>query len=453
MQLPEQHSFLRQPNRSIIALTIPATLSLVAEPITGMVDTAFVARLGASPLAALGIGALALSTVFWIFNFLAISAQTGVAQAIGQQDDRRAREITGLALILAVVFSLLLIVLFVFAAAPISALLGADGAVQTDAVRYLQVRAFGGPPILLMLVGFGVLRGLQDMRTPLWVAAGTNLLNIVLDGPFIYGFGSIPAMGVGGAALASTLSQWLGGVWIMVILARRIGLVPHLNGPDLRALLQVGGDLFVRTGLLTLFLLIATRSANQISPGAGAAHQVIRTVWMFLALSMDGFAMSVQSLVGYFLGAGRIDIAKRAALLSLRWGIVTGFVLLGIMLLGTDLVHRLMLPPEAVAYFDSAWLAAALGTPLAALAFVTDGIHWGTGDYGYLRNGMIASTGIGALLLFLIDPAAPDAFLTVWIVTGVWLLLRGAFGVVRLWPGIGVSPLRPMHKTQITLPT
>ena len=447
MQPPDQHPFVRAPHRSIIALSIPATLSLVAEPVTGMVDTAFIAQLGAVPLAALGIGATALSTSFGIFNFLGISVQTSVAQALGDQDQRHASQITSLALLLALVFSLLLLALFFFYSGPISALLGAQEAVQVDAVRYLRLRAFGLPPMLVMVVGFGVLRGMQDMRTPLWIAGGINLLNILLDAPMIYGYGPIPALGVEGAALASTISQWIGGLWILTLLLHRTGLVLHLNRYDLRALLQVGGDLFVRTGLLTLFLLLATRVANQISPQAGAAHQTIRTVWMFLALIIDGFAMTAQSLVGYFLGAKRLLSARRAAALTTRWSLGIGFVLTLLMLLITGLVQRVMLPADSVIYFASAWIIAALAQPLAALAFITDGIHWGTGDYGYLRNGMILATLSGAIALVPIDPAMPGALTAVWIATAIWLGVRAAVGVLRLWPGVGNAPLRPVVVT------
>jgi MATE family multidrug resistance protein len=442
MQSAEEHPFIRTPHRSIIVLSIPATLSLVAEPITGMVDTAFIAQLGAVPLAALGIGATSLSTIFWIFNFLGISAQTTVAQALGEQNQRRASEISSLAFMMAFVFSLFLFVLFILGAEPISALLGAEGAVKSDAMTYLRLRAFGMLPMLFILVGFGVLRGLQDMRTPLRVAVGINLLNILLNGPLIFGFGPIPVLGVAGAALASTISQWIGGIWILAVVFRRLGFIPHLHGPDLRALLQVGGDLFVRTGLLTLFILLATRSANQINPQAGAAHQVIRTVWLFLALVMEGFAMTAQSLVGYFLGAKRISTARHAAALNLRWGLATGFAISLLMILATDFISRAMLPADSLSYFTTAWIIAALAQPLAALAFVTDGIHWGTGDYAYLRNGMVAATLTGAVILLLIDPALPGALILVWIATGIWLAVRSLIGVIRLWPGIGNPPLR-----------
>ena len=99
------------------------------------------------------------------------------------------------------------------------------------------------------------------------------------------------------------------------------------------------------------------------------------------------------------------------------------------------------MPASAVATFTAAWLIASLSQPFNAIAFITDGIHWGTSDYRYLRNGMFLATVSGAFLLFLIDPTGDDAFRTVWTVTFAWIVIRAVIGAVRVWPGIGRAPL------------
>ena len=436
------HPFIDRPHRTILALTIPATLSLIAEPVVGLVDTAFVARLGSAPLASLGVGTAAISSVFWIFNFLSISAQTEVAQAMGRENRERAVAIASLALLLGVIFSIGVFILLFPAAPAVSRLLGAEASVETNAVLYLRVRLIGAPAVLVSLIGFGVLRGLQDMRTPLIIATGMSVINIVLDYPLIFGAGSIPGWGVGGAAAASVIAQYAGAVWTGLIVARRLGIVWHISWADVSALLRVGGDLFVRTGLLTLFILITTRLANQIGPEAGAAHQGLRTIWFMLGYMMDGFAVTAQSLVGFFFGAGAIGLARRAAGLNVLWGIILGGAVGGAMLLLEPYLVALLIPPDATAVLGRAWLIAALIQPVAALAFVTDGIHWGTADYTFLRNGMLVSTGSAALMLLFVDAAAPHAFEWLWVITGVWVGLRMLLGVGRIWVEWGNSPLR-----------
>lgn len=165
-------------------------------------------------------------------------------------------------------------------------------------------------------------------------------------------------------------------------------------------------------------------------------------MWLFTGLLLDGLAITVQSLVGYFLGSGRGQVARQAALITMRWGLLVGILLATGMLLLTDLAIAALVPAQAVAIFGIGWVVASLTQPLNALAFVTDGVHWGTSDYTFLRNAMLVATIVGSAGLLLISPGAPDAFLWVWIATAVWILLRMLLGVARIWPGIGRSPLR-----------
>jgi MATE family multidrug resistance protein len=113
------------------------------------------------------------------------------------------------------------------------------------------------------------------------------------------------------------------------------------------------------------------------------------------------------------------------------------------MLASTNAVIGVIVPQAAASAFVPAWIIASLAQPLNALAFITDGIHWGTGDYRYLRNGMMAATCCGVICLFLIDIHNPGAFVQVWLVVGLWIVVRSIFGMVRIWPGVGASPLRP----------
>lgn len=434
------HPFHARPYHTVITLSIPLLISLIAEPLTGLVDTIFIARLGEIPLAALGVGTVALSSVFWIFSFLGISTQTSVAQSDGRGELGNAREIISLALAVAVGLSIVLMLIFYPMAPRVAMLLGAEGVVLTTAEHYMRVRLFGAPAVLITLVAFGGLRGRQDMRSPLWIAVGVNVLNIALDGPFIFGLGPIPAMGVAGGALASVISQWLGATAAVVMISRRFGFTRDLNWSKVGELLRVGSDLFIRTGTLLLFIMFMTRIATQAGAATGAAHQAIRQGFLFSALMLDAFAMTAQSLVGYFIGARMITIAKRAVGVCLRLSIGGGVLLAVVMIGGQSLFERLLVPASAIAVFAPAWLVAAGMQPITSFAFVTDGVHWGTGDFRFLRNTMIVTTVISALLLALLDTDGPRALVYIWSVAAFWNAIRGVIGLVRIWPGIGASP-------------
>lgn len=440
---PDEHPFLTKPHWTLITLSVPVLLSLVAEPLTGLVDTGFIAQLGMTELAALGVATTALTSIFWIFNFLSIGAQTGVAQSLGKQQHDEAVKIASLALMMAAVFSAAMMILGFFTAPLIAQLLGAEGDVLSNATVYINVRLIGAPAVLFTLVGFGVLRGMQDMKTPMVIAIVVNVLNIVLDAPLIFGFGIIPMMGVAGAALATVISQWLGALWILYAIGKRLGFSRSFRFADALALIQIGRDLFVRTSMLILFLILATRVANHISVDAGAAHQTIRQIWYFTAFVMEAFAMTAQSLVGYFIGSERVATARQVAAYSMWWSLGTGVVMAIAMLAGTNGVIQIFLPEVDTSTFIPAWVVAALAQPLNSLAFVTDGIHWGTSDYRYLRNGMISATLVGGIALFLINTGGSNAFVMVWVATGLWIIVRSIFGMIRIWPGLGTSPLRP----------
>lgn len=437
-----ESTFKQSPHKTLITLSIPVLFSLIAEPLTGLIDTAFVAQSGSVPLAALGVGTIALSSTFWVFNFLGIGTQTGIAQALGRGESQKARDMNGVAVSLAAALGILLIVIGYPLATQLAIALGADGEVLLEAERYMQVRLFGAPAVLITLTTMGSLRGLQDMKTPLWIAVLVNALNILLDWPFIFGLGPLPAMGVAGAALASTLSQWVGALLVLTITLYKLGVPQQLHLREITGLLRVGRDLFLRTGMLMLFLLLATRVATQSGDESGAAYQVIRQVWIFSALTMEAFAITGQSLVGYFVGADDIVQARRVAAVATKWSMATG-VLLALAMIGLEpLIIRTMVPTDAVAVFRPAWLIAALTQPLNALAFITDGLHWGTGDYRYLRNGMITASLCGGAALLLINTESPNALNWIWVATGLWILVRSAAGIIRIWPGVGATPFK-----------
>ncbi len=437
------HPFLKHPHRTLIGLSVPVLGALIAEPLTGLIDTAFVAQLGAEALAALGVGTTLLSSIFWVFNFLAIGAQSNVAQALGRDDYDYARDISALALLLGVLAGIGMIVVLAPLTGSIATLMGAtDQSVVALASDYMRFRLFGAPAVLVILIAMGILRGLQDMQPALWIALGVNVLNIALDWVLIFGIGPFPALGVGGSGLASSISQWAGaGVALYLVHKRLGGLVWPRSWSKARDLVIIGRDLFLRTALLMVFLLFATRVATRAGTEVGAAHQAIRQIYVFTALILEAYATTAQSLVGYFIGAEDRPQARAVVRISTWWSIASGVVLAGLMLLLTNSIIGFLSLTAVAGVFIPAWWVSALAQPTNSLAFITDGAHWGTMDYGYIRNGMFLATGIGILLLWSIDRIQPaEPLLWIWLATAVWTLVRGIWGILRIWPGLGKSP-------------
>jgi MATE family multidrug resistance protein len=300
---------------------------------------------------------------------------------------------------------------------------------------------FGAPAVLMTIAAFGVLSGFQEMRIPLWIALTVNLVNVLLDAVLIFGVGPFPALGISGAAYATTFSQWLGATAALILLYKRLPFPKRLLVSDIRRLIRIGGDMFVRTGLLLFYLLMATRTATRIGPESGAAHQAVRQFWIFTALFLDAYSVSAQSLIAYFMGMKDTVTSRQVARVVCLWSVITGGLLTVIMLAGQDFFIRMLVPSEAVSIFIVPWMIAALFQPLNAIAFATDGIHWGTGDFGYLRNGMIAATSTGLLGIFLLEHYQIESLKMLWVVTVIWVLVRAGAGLIRVWPGIGNAPL------------
>ncbi len=440
-------SFKSNPHGTLLALAVPVLGSLIAEPLTGLVDTGFVAKLGSEPLAALGVGTLLMSTLFWVFGFLGIATQTEIGALWG----RRRRD--GDAVAEAARWSAAVILLAAGIGAGVMLIgwpsipggvraMGAEGRVADLAVEYTRIRLFGAPAVLITFAAFGALRGIQQMRAPLRVAVAVNALNIVLDYFLIFGVGPLNPMGVGGAALASSISQWIGALWAAGAAWRALGRPKAMDWSRAPRLFSDGWDLFLRAALLNAFLVLTTRTATRIGAEAGAVHQVIRSVWTFTALFLDAFALAGQSLVAYFMGSGDIAAARRAAKVVCLWSFGAGAALGLGMFLAQPAMERVYVPVEALALFAVPWRICALSQPLNGLSFGTDGIHWGAGDFRYLRNAVFAAGAVGAAALMLVDIESPQALNRTWLAAAAWIGVRAALGILRVWPGVGAAPLQ-----------
>lgn len=398
-------------DRRIAHLAIPALGALAADPLVSMVDTAFVGRLGVTPLAALGVNASVFSLAFVVFNFLAYGTTPMIARAVAGGDRERAGRLAVEAIALALLTgagALLLLQLF---ANPVLALMGAGGELRGPALEYLRIRAFAGPAVLLITAGHGIFRGWEDTRTPLLVTLALNLVNLALDPLLIFGLG----WGLAGAAIATVVAQWAGalGFLYLILGPRRDRLGVRLELPalrDLAPLVRVGGALLVRTLSLIGTLTLATAIATRLGALEVAAHQVATQLWLLLALVVDALAVAAQALVA---GASPTD-ARRVARRLLVWGLATGFALAALFAGARPWLPRIFTDdPAAIQRVDDLLGFVIWMQPLNALVFVWDGIFMGAEDFRYLALQMVLSGVAAATVLLLVVPLG-------WGLAGVW---------------------------------
>lgn len=385
-------------SREVLRLAVPALGALAAEPLYVLADTAIVGHLGTPQLGGLGIASTILLTGYTIFIFLAYGTTGAVARRLGAGDEAGAVELAvqsmWLAVGLAVVSGL---VLFVAGPALIAAL-GGEGAVAGHAAVYLRISLLGLPGLLVTMAGTGYLRGIQDARTPLLVALGTNIANLLVQVVLIERYDQ----GIGASALSTVLAQTAGGaVYLRAVVgaARRLGVAVRPDPAPLRRLAVIGRDLVIRTAALRLAFGGATAVAARLGIIPLASHQVAFEVFTFLSLVLDAVAIAGQSLVGTALGSGEDGRAVATGRRILAWGLGAG-VVTGIALaaLRTPLAAVFSDDPavEALAADLLLWVAAL--QPVAGVVFALDGVLMGAGDLRYLARAMV---GAGALALVL----------------------------------------------------
>lgn len=418
-------------DRKIFALAVPALGSLAIDPLVSLVDTAFVGRLGPEALGALGINVSLFAMAFLVFNFLAYGTTPRVSHHLGRGAREEAGRVVMQAIALALVAGLVATSFLLVFADPILRLMGARDGLYEPAMSYLRIRALAGPAVLLVTAAHGAFRGYQDLRTPLLVTLGINLINLVLDPIFIFGFG----WGIAGAAWATVIAQWAGALAFLYLLlrARREELGIRIYVPGLREMtpfLRVGGHLLIRTGALVGVMTLSTAVAARVGVGAVAAHHVALQIWGFLALVVDALAISAQTLIARHLGAGDLATTRAIGGRHLFWGLVTGLVLALIFgLLRPYLPGLFTDDPQTIALVEGIFIFVILLQPLNGLVFVWDGIYMGKESFAYLAGAMILSAAVAAGILLLTEPMG-------WGLSGIWWGLTALMAVRALSLGI-----------------
>jgi putative MATE family efflux protein len=415
----------RRLNRSILRLAVPALGALVAEPLFLITDSALVGHLGVDPLAGLGIASAVLQTIVGLMVFLAYSTTPAVARRLGAGDPSRAVSVGIDGMWLALGVGAVLALLGWLATPWLVGAFGPTPEVAAQAETYLGLSMGGLPAMLIVFAATGLLRGMQNTLTPLWIAGLGFAANAGLNWLLIYGFG----WGIAGSAIGTVLAQWgmvLAYVVVIGRLARRHDASVRPQRDGVRGSARSGGWLLLRTVSLRAALLLTVAAATRMGPEELAGYQVVFTIFSAAAFALDALAIAAQALVGKGLGAGDVPQVRRVLARTLAWGawfgVIVGAVIavfspgIGLLFTGSGSLAALILP---------ALIVLAIAQPVSGLVFVLDGVLIGAGDAKYL-----AYAGIANLVLFL--PALGIVTLTGIDGTAGLAWLAGTFFVVYM---------------------
>ncbi len=420
-------------NRRVLAIALPIVLSNATVPILGAVDTGVVGQMGeAAPIGAVGIGAVILSAIYWVFGFLRMGTTGLVGQAAGRGDDAEVSALLTRALMIAAAGGLALIALQVWIFAGAFRVAPASDEVEALAREYLAIRIWSAPFAISVYGITGWLIAQERTRAVLVIQVVMNGVNIVLDLWFVLGLG----WGVQGVAIATVIAETSGAALGLWFCRDAFALPAWRDWPRvfdrarLVTMASVNGDILIRSLLLQGIFVSFLFLASDFGDVRLAATQVLMQFLQITAYALDGFAFAAEALVARAFGAGRIDRLRRAAALTSGWGMGAALALALAFALAGGAIIDLMTTAEEVRAAARTYLPWMVAAPLVGLApWMLDGIFIGATRARDMRNMMVLSAAIYAAAVAVLVPAFEAhglwaALILSFVVRGVTLAAR-----------------------------
>jgi len=390
-------------------VAIPIVLANATIPILGAVDTAVVGQLGlAAPIGAVGIGAIIITAIYWLFGFLRMGTTGLTAQAIGSGDKPETSALLVRGIIIGLVAGLVLIIVQVPIFLGALQLSPASMEVESLAQKYLQIRVYSAPAAIALFGITGWLIAKEKTREVLLLQLALNGINITLDLVFVLNLG----WGVEGVAIATLIAEWSGlifGLWLA-----REGFnngywknwIQIFDRVRLIQMAKVNSDIMIRSILLEIGFVSFLFLGSSFDDATLAANQVLIQFLNITAYALDGFAFAAEALVGQALGAKNRPLFRRAVIMTSQWGLGSVILMaLAFFVFGNSIINVMTTAEDVrvVSYEYLPWMVAA---PLAGVAaWMLDGIFIGATRTADMRNMMFISFCIYLIALALLLPS------------------------------------------------
>jgi MATE family multidrug resistance protein len=373
--------------REVGRLAYPIVLTQMSQTVMHVVDSIFVGRLGAAELGALGFSGVWLWTVFSVFSGTANGVQTFVSQAWGGGDDRSCGRWAWQGLYAVVPAALLAVLAFVAVAEPLWRVLGATPEVREHALDYARTRPIGFAGLAVWMVLAAFFRGIGETRTPLVATVLANALNAALAYGLVLGGFGLPAWGVAGAGVATSIAEWVGAAVLGTAFARRALRRRFGTGPVrpdaaairrfLRTGAPIGGQWLLDMSAFALFTTLVARMGN----ASMAATQAMISLLSMSFMQAIGIGLAATTLVGRYKGAGDLASAERSYRSALKLAVALAAGIAALFLLAPDALMRLYVSdPEVIALGGPLLALGAAFQLFDALQLVVGGALRGAGD-------------------------------------------------------------------------
>jgi len=417
-------------NKKVLKLAIPNIISNLSVPLLGAVDTALVGHLDeVYYLGAIALGGMIFNFIFWGFGFLRMGTTGITAQAFGEQNKTESVMTLVRALLVAGVFSFLILLLQVWIADLSFWLVEATPEVERFTRIYFDIRIFTAPATLGLYAINGWFLGMQNARYPMIVTVVLNILNIILDVFFVYSLN----MNVAGVAWGTLIARYVGLALAIVLLLVKykswlIAYVREkiLDLDPLKKFFTVNRDIFIRTLCLIFTFSFFTAKSAEFGNVILAANTILLQLWMIVSYGVDGFAFAAESLIGRYKGSGEKEKLKSAVTYCFFWGIGIGFTAsLVYALFDRSILSIFTDQQEVIKMALVFWGWTVAGPAVSSFCYIWDGIFIGATATVPMRNSMIIAT----VLVFLPVYALGVSYFgnhAIWLALTLFMIARGA---------------------------
>ena len=431
-------------NRRILGLALPNIITNITVPLLGMVDMAIVGHLSGAHIGAITIGTSIFNLIYWNFGFLRMGTSGFTAQAYGagRWDEALATLVRACTIALAIALTLILLQWPISLLVPV--IFEGSDEVMRMAVTYFFIRIWAAPATLGMYAIKGWFIGMQDSKTPMWIAIALNIVNILFSLLFVI----VLRWDIAGVAWGTVVAQYSGLAMGIFFLRRKLPQIQasvsirgSLRWADMRRFFKVNGDIFLRTVCLSTVFTFITAASGRIGDQVLAVDALLLQFFTLFSYIMDGFAYAGESLVGRYIGARDSKSLRLTVRLLLLWGFALTCLFSLLYALGGEWFLRLFTSDAALISAAGQYLFWVLAIPVCGFAaFLFDGIFIGATASRTMRNAMFAATAVFFALYFGLKAlASSHGTLTtmhwnniLWTAFMAYLLLRGVLQGIRV---------------------
>ncbi|WP_299738122.1 MATE family efflux transporter [uncultured Roseobacter sp.] len=410
-------------HRRVLKIALPIVLSNATVPILGAVDVGVVGQMGeAAPIGAVGLGAIILSTVYWIFGFLRMGTVGLVGQAEGAGDKAEVSAWLTRALLVALAGGVTLIVLQPLIFWGALRLAPASDEVESLARTYLTIRIWTAPAAIAVYALTGWLVAVERTGGVFWVQLVMNGTNILLDLLFVLVFD----WGVPGVAIATVIAELTGaalGLWFCRSAFHRPDWRDWPRIFDRAKLIRMAllnTDILLRSAMLMIIFSSFVFIGAKFGDVTLAANEVLVQFMYITAYAMDGFAFAAETLIARAIGRGDRAYVRRSAVLTSTWGLVICVTTAAAFALSGGWIIDLMAKDPDVQATARVFLPYMVLAPLVGCAaWMLDGIFIGATRSRDMRNMMALSFVIYWVAILVLLPLLGNH--------GLWLALLISF--------------------------